>query len=104
MSAVGTPENITFLLGLLTPEQDCAWTHHVGGHCTWSECPHEKPEERRIVVRWSEDNLTYYDCADYGSIDLAWLEAEAEIDDPLNEGKSCIAFEQVRIMGEWRDC
>lgn len=97
-------DDIRFLVGLLTDEQMCAWAHHVGGFCGWDGCPHENPDERRIVVRWSEDDETHYDCADHGgSVEAAWVAAEAEIDDPLNEGKNCIAFEQVRIMGEWRD-
>jgi|TARA_R100000479_G_scaffold31621_1_gene12833 hypothetical protein len=102
--SVATPENITFLLGLLTEEQMCAWAHHVGGCCDWEHCPTNNPDERRVVVRWSEDDETHYECADYGgTVEGAWHAAEAEIDDPLNEGKNCLAFEQVRIMGEWRD-
>jgi hypothetical protein len=31
---------ITFLVNMLTPEQDCRWTHFVGGFCTWEECSH----------------------------------------------------------------
>jgi len=35
---------ITFLVNMLTPEQDCRWTHFVGGFCTWEECPHTEDE------------------------------------------------------------
>ena len=37
--------HISFLVNLLTEEQDCRWTHYIGGDCTWEDCPHEEEDE-----------------------------------------------------------
>ena len=37
--------SISFLLTLLTEEQDCHWTHYIGGDCRWEDCPYEEEDE-----------------------------------------------------------
>jgi hypothetical protein len=36
---------LAFALSLLTDEQMCEYAHHVGGLCTWDECPHMEESE-----------------------------------------------------------
>lgn len=40
-----TSKYLSFALSLLTDEQDCEYTHFVGGLCTHDCCPHGGEEE-----------------------------------------------------------
>ena len=40
-----TSKYLSFALNLLTDEQDCEYTHFVGGLCTHDCCPHRGDEE-----------------------------------------------------------
>jgi len=40
-----TSKYLSFALGLFTDEQDCEYTHFVGGFCTHDCCPHGGEEE-----------------------------------------------------------